>query len=243
MIDPKLVYGPTAMISARAVFSAGAYLIAEEMTPENFYKWKSGILAPVYTDCRVIQSHPGPASTLIKALSSSIEANFPSCGAIVGMAEAGLFWSSPVSQELALPHAFVRKTKKDYGTGRMVEGRLGPDVSVVLVDDLMAGGGTAIDAINMIEDETGAHVIGVQTIVNWDFSTMRHRFSELGIPCRALVSFPQILEVAVSLGVITTLAASELKAFYRNPADHEFAIENLTPPTPDTGVVRRWEAQ
>jgi len=229
MIDPTLVYGPTADISARALFQAKAYIISENMAHDGFFTWKSGVTAPVYTDCRVIQGHPGPFRTLVKALASSVENNFPGCQAIVGMAEAGVVWSSPVSIELGVPHAFVRKAMKQHGRGRMVEGNLSEGDRVVLVDDLMAGGGTACEAIGLIESETNAQVIGVQTIVNWDFFEMRKRFAETSVPYRALVSFPQLLDTAVKTGALTRPAARELQAFYRNPRDHVWHLENLAP--------------
>src|SRR5262245_52920538 len=112
MIDPALVYGPTAEIAARALLQARAYIFSETMSPDDFFTWKSGVRAPVYTDCRVIQSHPGPFRTLVQALANSIESNFPRHDSIVGMAEAGIVWSSPVSIELSVPHGFVRKSQK-----------------------------------------------------------------------------------------------------------------------------------
>jgi orotate phosphoribosyltransferase len=227
MIDPKLVYGPTAERCARALFQSEAYLILEDPTPERFYEWKSGVLAPVYCDCRRIQGHPGPFRTLVKALCSSIEANFPQGEVIVGMADAGIQWSSTVAMELGWRQGYVRKMAKAHGTGRMVEGNLGPDDRVILVDDLMGSGGTALEAILKVEDETGAHVVGVQTIVNWDFQAMRRGFRTIGVPYRALVSFPQILKVAVDLGLITPEASVELSSFYRNPKpkDHVFNLD------------------
>jgi orotate phosphoribosyltransferase len=225
MIDPALVYGPTADLAARALLQSQAYVVSSELHPDHFFTWKSGVRAPVYTDCRVIQSHPGPFQTLVQALARSIEHNFPGHDSVVGMAEAGVVWSAPVAMGLGVPHGFVRKARKAHGRGRMVEGAFTPSNRVVLVDDLMAGGGTAGEAIRLIEEETGAQVIGVQTIVNWDFHEMRKRFREINVRYRALVSFPQILDVAVSVGLLSESAATELKAFYINPREHEWELD------------------
>lgn len=235
-VPETLIYPPTAELAARALLQAKAYLFAEVMTPAGFFEWKSGVKAPVYTDCRVVQGHPGPFRTLVQALVNSIENSFPSCRAIAGMAEAGTVWSITVAMQLGLPHASVRKTMKEYGRGRMIEGNLGPGDRVVLVDDLMAGGGTAAAAITRIESETGAHVVGVQTIVNWNFVAMRQRFAKIGVPYRALVSYPQILDAAVELGTISKRAARELSLFYKNPAEHKWELENLLPEPADPSV-------
>jgi orotate phosphoribosyltransferase len=216
-------------VAARTLLQGGAYLFSP-MEREQFYEWKSGIRAPVYTDCRVLQGRVGPSQTLVRSLANSIETGFSAANAIAGMAEAGLAWSAPVAYALGLPHATVRKHAKAHGRSRMVEGCLSAGALVVLVDDLMAGGGTAANAIQLIEGETQAHVIGVLTIVNWNFSEMRERFAALGVPYRALTSYPHILEAAVASGVITSTAAQELKAFYRNPRHHEWDLAALTPP-------------
>ena len=215
-------------VTARTLLQTGAYLFSA-MDPAQFFKWKSGIEAPVYLDCRVLQGHPGPSHTLVSLLARSIETAFPKA-TVAGMAEAGTFWSSAVAYALGMPHATVRKHAKKYGRSRMVEGCLAEGERVVLVDDLMAGGGTAINAIDLIESETEAHVIGVQTIVNWNFGEMRDRFSQIRVPYRALASYPELLDSAVSLGFVTVEAATELKAFYTSPRTHEWRLDAMTPP-------------
>jgi orotate phosphoribosyltransferase len=223
----EFVYRPMAEIVGRTLVQAGAFVVAEEIAVDKFFRWKSGVEAPVYTDCRVIQGHPGSTKTTVSALSRSVENSFD-CDAVVGMAEGGIVWSFGVAFQLGLPHAFARKQLKEHGRGRMVEGCLTEYDRVVLVDDLMAGGGTAVKAIGDIEKETGAHVVGVQTIVNWGFSEMRDRFNELNVPFRALVSYDDILDAAVIAGTLTTAAANELRAFYRNPRTHVWHLENFS---------------
>jgi orotate phosphoribosyltransferase len=222
------VYEPTAEIAARTLMQTGAFVVADEMSPDKFFTWKSGVRAPVYTDCRVIQGHPGSTQTLVRLLGRSLENAYSGCDAVVGMAEAGIVWSFGAALELGLPHAFVRKQLKEHGRGRMVEGALGEGDQVVLVDDLMAGGGTAFKAIEDIEAETGAHVVGVQTIVNWGFSEMRNKFAEINVPFRALVSYDHVIDAAVTAGKLSLAAANELRAFFRNPRGHEWHLENLS---------------
>jgi hypothetical protein len=62
MISPSLVYDPTAELVARQVIGAGAYVVRQTDDQSQWFTWKSGIVAPCYTDCRVLPGNPGASS-------------------------------------------------------------------------------------------------------------------------------------------------------------------------------------
>ena len=228
MIAPTLIYGPTAEQVARALISADAYLIRSDITSEDeFYTWKSGIKAPVYTDSRVLNSDPGAMAIVQRALGSSIRANFPSAECVVGVAEAGIVWSALAAVDLSLPHAFVRKAEKSYGRPGLLVGSPPRGARAVLVDDLVASGSSLEKSVHVLKSENDISTIGVQSIVNWDFIEMRDRFRALGIPVRALVSFPQLLDAGLERGLLSNEAKAELAAFYGNPRAHKWNISAL----------------
>lgn len=59
----------------------------------------------------------------------------------------------------------VRKTPKQYGTGRRIEGCLKPGGTVVILEDVITTGGSALDAIEVVQ-ETGAVILGVLALVD-----------------------------------------------------------------------------
>jgi len=226
VISPTLVYDPTSEIVARALITAGAYRITTDSPPDQWFKWKSGILAPVYTDCRVLAGHPGECAIVRTSLGSSIRANFPHAEYIVGMSEAGIIWATLAGSELAKPFAFVRKQKKGHGASAgFVECSPPVGARAVVVDDLVASGESLEHAIRALKEEKDIKTIGVQSIVNWDFLEMRDRFRNFEIPTRALVSFPSILRAAVEASMITERAMEELTDFYRSPRSHKWNLE------------------
>lgn len=228
MINPTLIYDPTCQPVARALVSAGAYLIRSVETEEQFFTWKSGIQAPVYTDCRMLNANPGARAVVMRALGSSIRSNFPKCECIVGVAEAGIVWSSLAAHELSLPHAFVRKQEKKHGRAGLLVGSPPAGAKAVVVDDLVASGASVEKTIHALREEQGIQTIGLQSIVNWDFIEMRDRFKRLAVPVRALVSFPQLLSVGKERGLLSSAAAEELSTFYRSPRNHKWNLEALT---------------
>jgi orotate phosphoribosyltransferase len=59
----------------------------------------------------------------------------------------------------------VRKQTKDHGTGKRIEGCFAPGVSVVVVEDVLTTGSSALGAISAVESE-GGHVLGVMAVVD-----------------------------------------------------------------------------
>ena len=228
------VYQPTTERVARAMIGSGAYLINKE----EFFIWKSGISAPVYTDCRTLMRSPGAAMLIKKALGSATLSRFGTPDYIVGIAEAGIYWSALVSDELHTRHAFVRKHEKAHGVGGILAGvadrpdRL-PHITAVLVDDLVASGGSLARAVEALRGAQ-LEVLGVVSIVNWDFPATRDRFRELDVPAAALVSYPQLLKAALDDNQIDEEFFGELLRFYRNPREHQWQVGSGAPDSTKT---------
>jgi orotate phosphoribosyltransferase len=59
----------------------------------------------------------------------------------------------------------VRKQAKDHGTGRLIEGNLREGSRVLVVEDVITSGESALRAIHAVQD-AGARVIGVLSVVD-----------------------------------------------------------------------------
>jgi orotate phosphoribosyltransferase len=59
----------------------------------------------------------------------------------------------------------VRKEPKAHGTGRRIEGCFAPGTDLVVVEDVVTSGESALRAIRAVEEE-GGHVLGVLTVVD-----------------------------------------------------------------------------
>ena len=67
---------------------------------------------------------------------------------------------------LPLVRAFtVRKQAKTHGIGNLIEGPFKPDDKVVIVEDVVTTGKSALQAIDAVI-QAGAHVLGVLAVVN-----------------------------------------------------------------------------
>jgi orotate phosphoribosyltransferase len=59
----------------------------------------------------------------------------------------------------------VRKQTKNHGTGKRIEGCFAPGFPVVVVEDVLTTGSSALGAISAVESEAG-HVLGVMAVVD-----------------------------------------------------------------------------
>ena len=92
----------------------------------------------------------------------------------------------------------VRKEAKGHGTGQRIEGGLPTDARVVVVEDSMTTGGSALRAVEAVE-EHGARVVGVLTVVDREEGG-RERLDDAGYPLLAVFSGPELLQAARARG-------------------------------------------
>lgn len=85
----------------------------------------------------------------------------------------------------------VRKQAKEHGTGRRIEGGFEPGHAVVLVEDVVTTGDSALNALAAVRDEQ-ARVLGVLCVVDREEGG-RERLREAGLELIALATRTALL--------------------------------------------------
>lgn len=204
----------------KCLVCSGAYGVMFTSPPSEWLTWKSGIKAPVYCDCRVINSLPLERKLISATLVESIKQNFSEAEVVIGIAMAGIPWARAVADRLDLPFAYVRNRTKPHGTGKRVECAPPTEKKAIIVDDLVASGGSILDTITVLKEEAQVDVIGVQSIVNWGFHSMRHNLAGYRVKC--LASYPCLLANALMHRIIDQTQFSQLMEFYADPIHFEW---------------------
>ena len=121
------------------------------------FKLASGLLSPVYIDCRKLISYPRIRSTLMDFLTVTVmrNAGFEAFDNIAGGETAGIPFAALVAERMALPMTYVRKKPKGYGRNARIEGAMSEGERVLLVEDLTTDGGSKLSFVDAIR-ETGA---------------------------------------------------------------------------------------
>ncbi len=109
-------------------------------------------------------------------------------GAVAHQLSAGFV---PIRKKGKLPHETVSVTYSlEYGTDEIEvhKDAVAPDERVLLVDDLIATGGTAEGAVNLLS-RLGAEVVAACFIIDLPDLGGADKIRRLGVPVRTLVSF------------------------------------------------------
>lgn len=101
---------------------------------------------------------------------------------------AASFGSPPVVDAFS-----VRKSVKEHGTGRLIEGNFRRGSRVVVVEDVITSGGSALRAVDAVRDQ-GGEVLGVLAVVDRE-GEGRGRIEAAGVKV-------VVLETAAGLGLV-----------------------------------------
>lgn len=92
----------------------------------------------------------------------------------------------------------VRKEAKQHGTGRRIEGGFSDGMDVVVVEDVVTSGASALEAVEVVE-EAGGRVVGILTVVDREQGG-RERIEAAGYELISVFSAAELLEHAGGSG-------------------------------------------
>jgi orotate phosphoribosyltransferase len=130
---------------------------------EGDFVLRSGRRSKYYLDKYLFETRPD----LLRALAARFAARLPAGTTRIAGAELGaVALATATSLETGLPFVIVRNAKKaDYGTGKLVEGRLEKGERVMLVEDIVTSGGQVVEAAAVLRGQ-GVEVAAVVAVID-----------------------------------------------------------------------------
>lgn len=174
-------------------------LLRERSLQAGDFVLASGRRSAYYIDCRRTTMH-AEGLALIGALGLAAIRRLGWAPDAVGGLTLG---ADPVAYALARAsvdappqvHAFtVRKAVKAHGAARRIEGCFVPGARVVVVEDVITTGGSALEAVRAIRAERGV-VVGVLAVVDREEGGCEALGQE-GLPVHALIVAGELLGAA-----------------------------------------------
>ena len=114
------------------------------LRPDEPFTWASGIKSPIYCDNRLTLSDHQVRLDVENGLAELVKTHYPEAEALMGTSTAGIAHAAITAHLLALPMGYVRSGAKDHGRKNQIEGKLVPGQKVVVIEDLISTGGSAV---------------------------------------------------------------------------------------------------
>lgn len=189
--------------------------------PDEPFTWASGIKSPVYCDNRLTLTAPEVRTQIEEGLAQIIRENYPDAEVLMGTSTAGIAHAAIVGHLMNMPMGYVRSGAKDHGRKNQIEGKLLPGQKVVVVEDLISTGGSAIDVVNVLR-EAGANVLGIASIFTYGMQKGLDRLAAADVKNISLTDFDAMAEAAAEAGYIKSEDIARLIAFRNNPSDESW---------------------
>ena len=189
--------------------------------PDEPFTWASGIKSPVYCDNRLTLTAPEVRTQIEEGIAQVIRENYPEVEVLMGTSTAGIAHAAIVGHLMNLPMGYVRSGAKDHGRKNQIEGKLLPGQKVVVVEDLISTGGSAIDVVNVLR-EAGADVLGIASIFTYGMQKGLDRLAAADVKNISLTDFDAMAEAAAEAGYIKEEDIARLIAFRNNPSDESW---------------------
>lgn len=176
-------------------------LNAVSLNTKKLFRYASGILSPVYTDCRVLMAYPDKRRQIRDFYIDAIQKSGVEFGVIAGTATAGIPHAAWIADKLNLPMVYVRGKAKNHGKENLMEGIIKKGQKAIVIEDLISTGDSAINSVNAVR-AAGGEVSYVFSIITYGLKKADQTFKENNLELISLTNFSILVDLAQKLNYI-----------------------------------------
>lgn len=206
-----------AELMAKMLWEIGAV----HFNAEKHYKFASGMMSPVYIDCRKLLSYPRVRSAIMDFAAATLlrDAGFEKFDCIAGGETAGIPFAALLADRLSLPMIYVRKQPKGHGRNAQIEGNLPEGARVLVIEDLTTAGGSMFKFIDAIRAAGGIVDHGMALFYYGIFDEGALRFADGKVQFHHIATWRNVLAVARDQKLFDEKTLSEVEAFLDAPLE------------------------
>lgn len=181
---------------ARQTASYLLQIKAIRLDTQNLFTWASGIKSPIYCDNRSTLSYPKIRSFIAQEMANILKAKYLPANAVAGVATGGIPHGTLVADRTDKPFIYVRSAPKEHGLGNLIEGKIDPGSSVVVVEDLISTGKSSLQVVDALR-KAEIEVLGMVAIFTYGFKMADQAFSDKKCTLYTLCDYDTLIEQAV----------------------------------------------
>jgi len=191
----------------------------------NPFKYASGMLSPIYTDCRTLISYPEERKTIIDSFVDYIDENFKEIDIVVGIGHSGISLATWIGERLRTPIAYTRSSTKDHGKGKNIEGVVKTGSRVLMVSDIMSTEEDIPMAVKTLK-ENGCNIIGCLSIFSNQLGTIENFLDNENVKFHYLTDIETLLNVALIKKKITAEDIMHVREWMKDPQNWDMTRKN-----------------
>jgi orotate phosphoribosyltransferase len=201
---------------ARAALEVGAIRINAQQP----FTWASGYKMPIYNDNRLLLGNAQNRALIAKGFQDLLKKNDAEVEVIAGTATAGIPHATSLADLLQVPLIYVRSTAKSHGMGNKIEGILKKNQKVLVIEDLISTGGSAVNAVTAVR-EAGGIVDHCFSIFSYGFPESLEKFKSVSCQVHSILEFSELLKVVQSNQDIASNDILTLQSWQESPFEWE----------------------
>lgn len=186
-----------------------------QVNPNQPIEFKSGCLSPIYGDLRKINSYIELRKRVLKQLEEALSSNYSGAEGLCGVASGALMMAGALADRANLSGMYYREAK-GYGTKKEIEGILTLDQRIVVIEDVISTGGSALKAVESLRTN-GGEVIGVLAIYNHMFRQSKQEFGDVNCELVSLTNFHTVITAAREYNLVPESDLVEVEKWHTDP--------------------------
>lgn len=212
--------------TASLLIDSGVYSTDFRKNKNDWTKLPDGTITPCYCNCRYVNRFPEHSRIIVSFMEIVSRLKFKKAEIVVGLATAGIPFSSLLADRLNLPVSYVRSKPKGYGQGKLVECNPQRGLKALVVDDLLYTGVSLEKAVEALSNEYGIETVGIATVVSlssWKCKENEWKFfKNRNIPIYAITSYNYLLSELLTRRKINENQYKKLCDFYMKPRTYRW---------------------